>query len=58
MREVGFEPTKALSHRILSPAHLTTLLPSQDVNYKFSSNFLFKKASNSYLPFLKIITYL
>ena len=27
MREVGFEPTKALSHRILSPVHLTTLEP-------------------------------
>ena len=27
MQGVGFEPTKALSHRILSPAHLTALLP-------------------------------
>ena len=27
MRGIGFEPTKALSHRILSPAHLTTLEP-------------------------------
>ena len=30
MREGGFEPPKALSHRILSPAHLTTLLPSHE----------------------------
>ena len=27
MQRVGFEPTKALSHRILSPADLTTLEP-------------------------------
>jgi hypothetical protein len=25
MRETGFEPAQTLSHRILSPAHLTTL---------------------------------
>ena len=28
MRGVGFEPTKTLSHRILSPADLATLEPS------------------------------
>ena len=31
MREAGFEPAKALSHRILSPAHLATLAPPPDV---------------------------
>ena len=27
MRGEGFEPSKALSHRILSPAHLAALAP-------------------------------
>ena len=39
MQRVGFEPTKALSHRILSPADLTTLEPLHK-NPKYS---LYKK---------------
>ena len=39
MRGGGFELPKALSHRILSPAHLTALLPP----HKKLNNPLFKK---------------
>lgn len=41
MWEGGFEPPKALSHRILSPAHLTTLEPPHTI----FSNIPFKKSS-------------
>ncbi len=42
MREVGFEPTKALSHRILSPAPLTTREPP----HKNSKFLMFKKITD------------
>ena len=38
MQRVGFEPTKALSHRILSPAPLTTREPLQIVSIINSDN--------------------
>lgn len=39
MREAGLEPAKALSHRILSPTHLTTLLPPHE---KSKTNLAYK----------------
>ena len=45
MREVGIEPTKALSHRILSPARLTA--PEPPLNLIMKRSFvLFKKIAN------------
>ena len=48
MREVGFEPTKALSHRILSPAPLTTReLPHKNmIIVKFKNVFELSKHIN------------
>ena len=44
MQGVGVEPTKALSHRILSPAHLTTLLSLHIRKPWFSYQLSFKFA--------------
>ena len=45
MQGVGFEPTKALSHRILSPVHLTGLCYPCVNEYEKSRFFIFKKSS-------------
>lgn len=49
----GFEPAKALSHRILSPAYLTTLAHPQ--NKKITKELVINLAIYSYLG--KIIVY-
>jgi hypothetical protein len=49
MQEVGFEPTKALSHRILSPAPLTTWVPLHNKTRYYPYKKLYKPLFYEYI---------